>query len=451
MAVEELYKKACDAVERGVYDYAIELFREVLRQNPQYPDARLALRATERRRVQEKSMSLPGRAGLAARFVATALKGQLAGAPKKLEAYEDYLEKSPSSFWALTHAAAAAARIGLRGEAIQIYKDALRLKPSHRRALRAISDLLAQDGQHMEALKYLTRLSSLYPRDRDLQKEVRDQAATEHMTSHDMESATSFRDLIRDREEAARLETSGRMVVTMDDLHRRLAGLEKELAAHPHNVNRVLDLAKAYQDTGQLAKAQKLLRDECQQAPNNYELREKLGDVQLLLCDEAIKKVDKAAEETPSDAQAKAKRDELVGRRRQFAMREYKWRLQQHPTDRQLQLLLGRVHFESGLYNEAIAAFQAASQDARLEMESWRMLGLSFMRKGQHDLALEQFQRAVERHPEMDVQGKELRYCQAQAYEEMGNGQEALSVYKKIYSQDITFRDVAQKVDALSR
>ena len=78
------------------------------------------------------------------------------------------------------------------------------------------------------------------------------------------------------------------------------------------------------------------------------------------------------------------------------------------------------------------------------------MLGLCFMQKGQHDLAAEQFAHAVERHPQLDDPGKELRYCQAQAFEEMGKPDEALDLYKKIYSMDINYLDVAAKVDALS-
>ncbi len=50
----------------------------------------------------------------------------------------------------------------------------------------------------------------------------------------------------------------------------------------------------------------------------------------------------------------------------------------------------------------------------------------------------------------MDEKGKAIRYYKAQALEAMGDEQEALGVYKKIYSQDINYRDVAQKVDALS-
>jgi tetratricopeptide (TPR) repeat protein len=450
MAVEELYQKACDAVERANYDYAVELFREVLRQNPEYPDARIALRGTERRRQEERGRSPVGTLLLPPRLALALLKGVIAKGPKKLEACEDFLQSYPSNFWGLCHGAAACAKLGHRGEAIQMYKDALRVKGNSKRALRAIGSVLLEDGQQQEALKYLTHLSNLRPKDRDLQKEVRDLAATEHMTAHDMAGAESFRDLIRDRDEAERLESAGRMAVTVEDIRRQAEQAEKELAEHPDNVNRILGLAQLYQQSGQSAKAQQLLREKHEALPDNYEIREKLGDVQLSMYDEALQKLSKQVQADPEYAEAKKKQGELQARRTEFATKEYTWRIQQHPTDRELQLRLGHANFAAGNLNEAIAAFQVSSQDSRYDVESAKMLGLCFVRKGQHDLALEQFERAAERHPDMDDEGKDLRYNQAQAYEEMGRTSEALDIYKRIYSLDINFRDVAQKVEALS-
>jgi hypothetical protein len=54
-------------------------------------------------------------------------------------------------------------------------------------------------------------------------------------------------------------------------------------------------------------------------------------------------------------------------------------------------------------------------------------------------------------HPQMDYEGKQLRYSQAEALEKMGDAEAALKIYKKIYSQDINFLDVSDKVEALSQ
>ncbi|MHC4788859.1 MAG: tetratricopeptide repeat protein [Planctomycetota bacterium] len=450
MAVEDLYSKACQAVERANYDYAVRLFRDVLRHEPDHPDARVALRGTERRRREEEGRSLLAMVVKPLHMALTALKGKIAKPRKRLEVCEDYLESYPNSFWGLRHAAAAAAKAGLRAEAVRIYKDALRLRPEHRKALRALGNVLMEEGEVQEGLKYLTRLLNLEPRNRDLQREVRDLTATEHMSAHEMEGATSFRDLIRDKEEAERLEAAGRMTMTVEDMRRQAEGAARDLEEHPDSVNRILNVARLYQEGGQLTKAQDLLREKLQAMPDNYEIREHLGDLQMLVYEEALRALAQKIQQNPDDAEAKDRAEKLKARKQDFAVKEYTRRLKQHPTDRHVQLLLGRVEFAAGNYNEAIAAFQTASTDARYEVETSKMLGLCFMQKGQHDLALEQFEHAVHRHPDMDEVGKDLRYCQGQAYESMGESEEALKIYKRIYSQDIKFKDVAEKVEALS-
>ena len=240
------------------------------------------------------------------------------------------------------------------------------------------------------------------------------------------------------------------MSVSVDDLHRQIAQQEKELEANPNQANRILRLAQLYEDVGEPRKALTLLGEKRKVLPDNYEIREKLGDVAIGLADAQIAALTKQLAANPNKAAGQAKLKELTDRKNKYALEEMDWRLAQHPTDRALQRKLGQLQFDMGEYNQAIATFQGLTQDARFALESVRMLGLCFMGKGQHDLALDQFRKAIEEHPDMDEQGKELRYNLAQAQEQTGNSEEALKTYKQIYSQDINYRDVAQKVDALS-
>jgi len=449
MAVEDLYAKACEAVERKNLDYAITLFRQVLGVKPDYPDARAALRMTERRRLEAKG------AGLAAvtapiQAALTSAKAAVGGPLKKLETYEDFLAKHPNSFWGLMKAAGAASAAGLNGEAVTIYKDALRFKPDDKGALRNLTDALRGMGENAEALKYLSHLCALEPSNRTLSDELRNLEADAHMATHRVEEARSYRDLIRDKDEAVRLEQSGHMAVTMDDLHREIAMQEKELAANPTQAQRAMRLAQLYEDVGEPKKALNLLSQKRHALPDNFEIREKLGDVAIRLAESHMASVAKQLAADPDNAALKARLAELTERRNKYALEEVEWRLAQHPTDRALQRMLAQLQFDMGRYNEAIAAFQALTQDARFALEAARMLGLCFMKKGQYDLAQDQFRKAIEDHPDMDDQGKELRYNLAQAQEESGNREDALKSYKQIYSQDINFRDVASKVDALS-
>lgn len=451
MAVVDLYKKACDAVERANYDYAVELFREVLRQDPEYPEARIALRGTERRRVQERGSSVVPLLTLPFRLALTAVTGAFSKPKKRLEVYEDLLAQSPDSFLGLMGAGAAARKAGYLGEAVTMLKDAQRLKPSNKRVLRALTNVLVEMGDPPQALPYLERLLAQSPNNRDLQKEVRDLDASGHMSTHKMAEADSFRDLIRDKEVAEELEQEGRMTVTRSDVSARMAEAEDEVRHAPRNVNRILGLVQLYLRDGQLAKARKLLLLKHEEMPDNYEVREKLGDVQMSVYDMAIENTRTALEQSPDDAGARRKLESLCGKRSRFAIMEYRWRLAEHPSDRAAHMDLGKAHLAIGRYNEAIGLFQEAIHDPRFGVQAVRMLGLSFYGKKQYDLAVEQFQRAIERHPAMDPEGKELRYNLAQAYESMGDKGNALLTYKKVYSQDINFMDVADKVDQLMR
>ena len=184
--------------------------------------------------------------------------------------------------------------------------------------------------------------------------------------------------------------------------------------------------------------------------PVSFEIREKLGDVAIGLAETQIASVAKQLAADPKSEALEARLAELTERKNKYALEEVEWRLAQHPTDRALMRKIAQLQFDTGEFNQAIASFQALTQDARFAVEATRMLGLCFMKKGQYDLAQDQFHKAIADHPEMDDQGKELHYNLAQAQEESGNRVEALKSYKQIYSQDINFRDVAKKVDALS-
>ena len=64
---------------------------------------------------------------------------------------------------------------------------------------------------------------------------------------------------------------------------------------------------------------------------------------------------------------------------------------------------------------------------------------------------MEQFQAAGESLQEMSSLKKEILYALANVYEDMGKSQEAKREYQKIYTVDIAFKDVAQKIETKFR
>ncbi|MDP6107838.1 MAG: tetratricopeptide repeat protein [Candidatus Brocadiia bacterium] len=448
MATKDLYGKACEAANIANYDYAVELFRQVLRLEPEYPGARTLLRGTERRRENDAGRPVLARIkGLPALVMAAVSFGNPL---KKLEHCEDYLEHNPRSLRALIMAGGACAKAGLKESAVGIYKDVLAVSVENKRALRAVAALLEETGALTEAARAYGALARLDPKDRELQDKFRNIQAAAHMKSSGMETATSFRDWVKDRGRADQLEAENRQVSTAQQRSTRLAEAIQELSQDDMNVTKITHLAHLYEFGEDLKSAQRVLEEARKKLPDSFEIRESWGDMRLRAYAKALQKVAAQLRETPDEEKLRARAGRLDAERKEFARKEYEWRVGRHPTDHGIRFQLGQALYELGDYDGAIPAFQAAARDPRHEVDAARMLGQSFGAKNQYDLAIEQYRRAIERKPTMDETGIGLQYLLAEAIEADGKPEEALSIYKRIYSHDITFRDVAQKVTSLS-
>ena len=450
MAVEDLFQRAREAAERANYDYAVELFRTVLLKDPENVEARTGLRTCERRRLEM--------AGVVTRSMVNRIKGLLPlakvivpiGNPrKKLERYEDFLALNPNSVFALRGAGKAAAAADLKQAAIALLRDAVRTAPASKSSLRALTTVLRAAGEHKEALKYMNRLLQLTPQDRDLHKQFTDLSAVEHMAAHKIAETESLRDLVRDKDEAVATERDRRRSLT-GDAKRAIGEVTEGLKDDPGNVNKIVRLAGLYEEQADYEKARQTLKDGLERLPENYEIRERIGSLQLRLMDKDLSRIEQELQEKPDQAELQQEQADLRDKRGKFALEHYRWRVEQHPTDRELRFQLGVLLFEEGDYDNAIAAFQQSARDAHLQADSASMLGQCFLHKKQYDLAVGQLEQAVAQHEQMDDKGKELQYNLALALELQDRKEEALKIYKKIYSVDIRFKDVAQKVESPS-
>ena len=110
---------------------------------------------------------------------------------------------------------------------------------------------------------------------------------------------------------------------------------------------------------------------------------------------------------------------------------------------------LGIAYKEMGLIDEAIAEFQIAAKDQKRFLECCSMLGLCFVEKGMHKLAIKWYQRGLESpgYSEDEYQG--LRFDLAQAHEAMGETERALEVFHEVYGINANYRNVSRKIKEL--
>jgi tetratricopeptide (TPR) repeat protein len=119
--------------------------------------------------------------------------------------------------------------------------------------------------------------------------------------------------------------------------------------------------------------------------------------------------------------------------------------------DTQAHYDLGVAFKEMGLLDEAISEFQKALRGAQGRLRTAEALGLCFYEKKQFAVAGTVLRRAVDLEPGGDDEKIGLLYWLGRCEEEQSRNSQALSYYQRIFSIDIGFQDVRERVKSLAQ
>lgn len=118
---------------------------------------------------------------------------------------------------------------------------------------------------------------------------------------------------------------------------------------------------------------------------------------------------------------------------------------------------LGVAFREMGLLDEAIGEFQKVLKGAQKGsypanfLQACSLLAVCFMDKGMPQIAAKWYLRALET-PDLDEESTlALEYDLGVAYEQVGDTHSALARFSEVYSQNIDYRDVAEKIRVLQQ
>ncbi len=116
---------------------------------------------------------------------------------------------------------------------------------------------------------------------------------------------------------------------------------------------------------------------------------------------------------------------------------------------------LGVAFREMGLLDESIGEFQKVVRGAGKGkypsnfLQACSLLAICFMEKKMPALAVRWYKRALET-PDLDEEAlMALQYDLGVAFEQAGEARNALERFTEVYSQNIDFRDVAEKIREL--
>jgi len=110
---------------------------------------------------------------------------------------------------------------------------------------------------------------------------------------------------------------------------------------------------------------------------------------------------------------------------------------------------LGTAYKEMGLLEEAIGAFQAALRASAEHLPTYELMGQTFIDMGQPDAAVRTLQRALKIQSGVEDEFVGIYYYLARAYEALDKKESAVEYYDRVFSLDINFADVTERLREL--
>lgn len=446
--LREQYEKGRTALQRQNLDYAIAIFNQVLLKEPAFYECREVLRAAQFKKAGGKGGFLKKVFGTASSSPLLA-KGQLAMRSDPLETIaiaEQILNGDPGNTSAHKMLADAALAADLPRTAALSLEIAFKNSPDREVALK-FGQALARAGGAEKAEKILSELAQTFPNDPEIAKVLKNISAKRTLTEGGYEALEggggSYRDILKDKQEAVSLEQEKREIKAEDVVERLLAEHEERIAREPNNLRLLRSAAELHTQKKQFDKAleyyNRIVEHERMAEPS---LQRAIAETTLKQFDHALAQLDPNG---PDYAELAAR---IRNERAAYEIEECRKRIEQYPNDLQIRFEMGQLLFKAEKISEAIQEFQKAQNNPHKRIQAMGYLGQCFARRGMNDLAARTLQNAIKEKVVFDEEKKELIYELGRVLEAMGKTEEAIEQFKLIYEVDIGYRDVAAKVDA---
>jgi tetratricopeptide (TPR) repeat protein len=452
--LRRLYTKAAEAAQRENPEYAIALFCQVLEKEPGLYEGRKALRAAQSAKAAGTSTGFFKKMMSGAGASPQIAKAKLALGKNPAEAIaiaEQVLNGDPNNSFAHRIIVDAALSLDLPQTAALSLEVLVKNSPKDKTLVIEFANHVAGTGGNGNAAlaeKFLAELIRNNPYDPDLVQAQKNLSAHRTMDEGGYGALAggkgSFRDVLRNKEEAVSLEQEKRVQKTEDVAVRLIDEYEARLQKEPDNLKMMRSLAELYTQKNQFARALELY-GRIQQSDVGG------GDASLdrAITDTTVRQFDfQIAQLNPFDAESAEKIAAINSEKLNFQMEDCRKRVEKYPTDLAIRFEMGVLYFQSGKFSEAVQEFQKAQGNPHKRLSAMSYLAQCFAKRKMYDLAADKLQDAIKEKPSMDDEKKDLVYNLGCVYEAMGKKQEAFEQFKTIFKDDGGYKDVSAKVEA---
>jgi len=443
------------ALEAGKFDLAVDMLTESLRCRPDTLETRRLLRAAQIARFRHNPPSpLQRKLQVVTLFMqrqkvlGLAKKGQ--GDEAMAEA-EKLMAVNPLDAENLDCAIKAAEAAGKPDAAAMSVDAAFKCDRSDAALIERVGAYYAAAKRFDKARDAYIRLSQLRPGDQHVQQLLKNAEAQATMNAGWTEAAGKkggFQSLIANKEQAQKLDQANKAVITGSDAEALIAEKRAQIEKEPNNMNYYRALARLFAQNKRFSEAVDTLEAAQKVNAMDPELDRMLSSMRASEYEQQIEAL--RAEGRDEEA------DQLDGERAQFVFDDLYQRVERYPNDLRLRFELGIQYYTYGesdpsFYDEAVKHLQLAQKSPKDRLEALYYLAMCFFQKGQTDMAVMQLEAARDQLPTMNDLKKKVVYQLGLAAENAGDYEKAYAYYKDVYSSDVTFADLGDRMMAVSQ
>jgi tetratricopeptide (TPR) repeat protein len=444
--------KAVAAIELRNFGYAISLLQGILKQEPQFLTGRQLLRRTEvtRLKAAKKKFFNVSTASVA---VMKAQREMKKDAKRAVELIEKILENEPYNKQANLALKEAAVAAGWLETGVFALQTLLEENARDTKLLHELARLYHELGESEREVEIYNRISAIDPADAAAMRLGKDASARDSMKSGGWAAASSYRDLIKDKEAAVSLEQQSRMQLTEESLGREIAEVYALHEAEPQNIDiaRRLGALSEQKDDLDAAIAWYRYASDLTQGSDPGLIR-KISDLGVKVTEREIAALEESVANNAGDTRVLAEKNSALAaakkRRAEMLIDEARKRVERNPTDLQFRFELGEHLMNAGHFREGLPELQRARQNPNARLKAMNALGRCYRELGMFDLAARQLEEAAREIATMDATKKEIVYNLGLVYERMGNREKSLACMKQIYEADYGYKDVATRVES---
>ncbi|HIJ52024.1 MAG TPA: tetratricopeptide repeat protein [Planctomycetes bacterium] len=446
---QAFFERAREVAESGSFDYAIDLYLEGLRCDPdalEQGHLRLYEMALHR---QSKGGKKPSMVERVKRLRGKTPLEQMLNAEYLFSKDPDHL---PYAEAMLKAAAAGGYQRTIAWIANLVFQANNASKRPSAQTYVLLKDSYKAIGQFDKAIVACQLASRLKPEDAELADEFKNLTAELTMARGKYDQEGDFRQSIKDREVQEKLQSQQAVVKTESYRVSAVEEARREYAADPNLPKNIFDLAKALSDL-QDDKADKEaigLLENAYKTKSDFSFKQRAGQFRMKQLRRKIRAAKAAVEAKPGDDEAKGRLSKVNARLNSTELEHYGLCVKNYPTDLQGKYEYGIRLVRNKKYDDAIPLFQESLKDPRHKISSMDKIGLCFFLKGWYADAVDIFTQAIDAYDiKDDGVAKELRYNLARSYEKQDNTKKALEIYRRIAQLDFAYKDVRQRVDKL--